>query len=121
MRNYHKLLELANNGVKLTISNRYTYSDEVWEINAYKTSDGVSFNIEKKFDDLDEGIAEVHSAWEQMTKAMPAHRLSQIEHKSSESNNDRDEATGQEITGRHDYEDDSEQAFIEELPFNRAP
>lgn len=117
MRNYHKLLELANNGVKLTISNRYTYGDETWEITAYKTSDGVTFNVEKKFDDLDEGIAEVHSAWEQMTKAMPAHRLSQIEHKSSESNsNERDKATGEELTGRHDYDDDGE-----ELPFARAP
>lgn len=79
MRNYHKLLELKNNGCQILINFR-RYNDS-WNIDVQKEAEGIKFGIDKDFDDLDEGIGEIHAQWEVATKAMPDHRLTQLEYK----------------------------------------
>jgi len=55
MRNYHKLQELARNGIKVEIANRYTGND-TWTITAHKNADEIYFSITKADVDLEQGI-----------------------------------------------------------------
>lgn len=81
MRNYHKLLELDNNNVKIGITNRYNQGGKNWNISADKSADGVSFSIDRYYHDIEEGIDDIHSIWTQHTKTMPEHRLNILEYR----------------------------------------
>lgn len=106
MRNYHKLLELANNDVKLSFSNRYNSGGKKWNIDAQKSADGVNFSIDKFYDDLEEGIDDIYSLWENLTKTMPEHRLNILEHRPFNPNDPAGEAwkSGDKIDDPFDNE-----------------
>lgn len=104
MRNYHKLLELKNNKVSVTIMTQYY--GEGWAISATKNADGVKLAIEQESDNLEDGLDVVHMKWLAATGNMPEHRLNQIEHKKYEVEREelRDYATGEVLTGRVEEE-----------------
>lgn len=82
MRNYHKLQELHNNGVKIGITNRYNRGDsQPWNISADKSAEGVVFSIDRYYETIEEGIEDLHTTWTKLTGAMPEHRLNILEHR----------------------------------------
>lgn len=85
MMSYYKLVEMNNNGVRLSITNA-TYSDngqggQKWNIVARKEADGVVLSIEYTDSDLDDCIDNIHQKWMRATgQGMPEHKLNILEH-----------------------------------------
>lgn len=89
MMSYYKLVEMNNNGVRITISN-ITYSDngtggQKWNASARKEADGVSLSIEHTDSDLDDCIDNIHTKWMKTTgQGMLEHKLNILEHYKTE-------------------------------------
>lgn len=88
MMSYYKLVEMNNNGVRLSITN-VTYSDngqggQKWNATARKEADGVALSIDHTDSDLDDCIDDIYQKWCRVTgQGMPEHKLNILEHKPS--------------------------------------
>lgn len=80
MRNFHKLLELHNNGVHVSITNRYPRGESgIWNISADKSADGICYSVDRYYPTIEDGIDDLYTIWRQHTQTMPEHRLAELE------------------------------------------